>query len=178
MESKPVAIFGRVGFICSMIAGETRLRESCYNLVDGAYRYEIGHYYFTKGTMGRTIVSTGNILPNVTKRALKLSEIPASSSTSNRPETILHTALEDVEWLCIPHIHNDKSLFNIKEVHLPILESTSLTSVKLYLVRGSLTCNDKKFIGPCQINIVNKAETVALEECFCLEVYKDDPLLP
>lgn len=146
MNAKPLAAFGYVAYLVDVEANEVRevgLNEHGFS--------NTGYYYYVKGQSAVSVIETGEVLETRTAGWLNIERPEGQASSTG---TVRSIALEDSQWLCMPHAMNPKGLPNLSSLILSPGETRTLAqATDLYLVRGTLVVGDRTFVGPRQIRI-------------------------
>lgn len=147
MICKPVAAFGYVVFLASLVDGEVHTVN--ITSADGAYTN--GYYYYYEGLAKFHSVEAGVDLPDRTVGWLNKEHTDAGTST---PGTVKITAVGDTAWVCIPLTHNVSLPPSLTSLTLtPNDTGTFAQGSDLFLVKGSVTVASRVFIGPAQIRV-------------------------
>lgn len=162
IEYKPFAAFGTVVILVSAEAGDT----SAVTLGHDGFVMS-GYYYITAGKAESTLTKTGEILEDRTPGWLNTEHELSNATTDGELSTHFP---EYTEWLCIPSHKNKYGLPNLTSLSIKTNDEKILTNgTNLYLVRGTLSINNKVFIGPKQIRIRSGDVTAtASEDCYSL----------
>ena len=159
MIARPFAAFGYVTFFATLRDGE----QLAVNITSDSGTYTNGFYYYYRGLAKFRVVETGVDLPD---RAVGWLNKEHDNAGTDRPGTIIITAVGNTAWVCIPLTHN-KSLPDTV-VSDSITEHSAGTFLKesnILLVTGKLSVAGKVFNAPAQIRIrTADVEYTALEE--------------
>lgn len=147
MICKPVAAFGYVVFLASLVDGEVHT----VNITSADGVYTNGYYYYYEGLAKFHSVDTNTDLPDRTVGWLNKEHTDAGTTA---PGTITITAVGDTAWVCIPLTHNvslPPSLINLELTEGNT--GTFLQGSDLFLVKGAVTVASRTFTGPAQIRV-------------------------
>lgn len=171
MNSKPVAVFGVIGFMCS--EDENSSRNTKLNK-DGMARS--GYYFYTKGHAVNKVRETGETFDRF-PGWLNYENMGKGAQTLTGTElTIDISYSEPTEWLCLPSDQNHKGFPDLKSVVLKPGEELSLPNgSNLFLARGQVSINNKTFTGPYQLRIRSGDVIVkSVDESYSLRVTKNE----
>jgi hypothetical protein len=147
MICKPVAAFGYVVFLASLVDGEVHTVNITSR--DGAYTN--GYYYYYEGLAKFHSVDTNTDLPDRTIGWLNKEHSDAGTAA---PGTVSITAVGDTSWVCIPLTHNVSLPPSLTSLTLSSSDTgTFAQGSDLFLVKGSVTVAGRVFVGPAQIRV-------------------------
>jgi len=162
MKFTPYAAFGTVVILAQTNAGDARVVPISQ---DGLVK--TGWYYYTHGCAKVHVIETGEQLDDRTPGWLNSEHAGANASSGGNLQLNFPVA---TEWLCIPHQYNKDGLPTLESFIVHPQKSRVINNGSdIFLVRGQLLINDKKFTGPTQIRIRSGdvvAEAVGNQPCY------------
>jgi hypothetical protein len=147
MIAKPLAAFGHVVFLTTLADGEQRIVD----IKSDTGAYTNGYYFYYEGLAKFRVVETGVDLPDRSAGWLNKEH---SNAGTDKPGTIVITAVGQTSWVCMPLTHNVSLPTDLSSMVL--LEGSTGVFTKgsdLFLVTGEVSVASRVFTGPAQIRV-------------------------